>query len=100
MLSTATRLRLQEILLRIANQREVSLNERVYLHKFADRDQTVARWLHRARKMQLKNGSTEGVDKLLEDLSLGSTDPQENFNPENDDLGDWFSGAPSWLGRS
>lgn len=42
MVSTSTRLRLQESLEWIASGAPVSLSERVYLQKFADHDATVA----------------------------------------------------------
>jgi hypothetical protein len=99
MLTTNTRLRLQEILERIASGAPVSLCERVYLQKFADRDATVASWLRRARRRQL--GQAEHpIDRLLADLDLGPSEPDEGFDPGNDDLGDWFRGAPPWLRRS
>ncbi|MCP9915507.1 hypothetical protein [Cyanobium sp. ATX 6F1] len=53
MLTSATRLRLQAIIERIGNDHPVSLAERIYLQKFADRDQSVASWLRRARRRQL-----------------------------------------------
>jgi len=99
MLSTSTRLRLQEILARIASGAPVSLSERVYVQKFADRDTTVASWLRQARRRQL--GQTgDGIDQLLADLDLGPADPDDGFRSGDDDLGDWFSGAPPWLRRS
>ncbi len=100
MLSTSTRLRLENILSRIANGEEVSLQERVYVHKFADRDQTVSSWLKKARRLQQKSSNSDCIDKLLNDLALGSSDPRSSYQPEEDDLGEWFGGAPSWLGRS
>ena len=100
MLSTSTRLRLQDILKRLARGEEVSLPERVYVHKFADRDQTVSSWLNKARRLQQKDQPQDSVDHLLDDLGLCSPDPESSFRPGEDDLGDWFRGAPSWLGRS
>jgi hypothetical protein len=100
MLSTPTRLRLQAILDRIARGQPVSLGERVYVQKFADRDHTVASWLRRARRRQLSDDSDDGIDRLLADLDLGSVEPDDRFRPGEDDLGDWFSGAPPWLRRS
>ncbi|MGB5134214.1 MAG: hypothetical protein WBN89_03470 [Prochlorococcaceae cyanobacterium] len=100
MLSTTTRLRLQAILARIAGGQPVSLGERVYLQKFADRDRTVASWLRRARRQQQGQRSGDGIDRLLADLDLGSPEPDDRFRPGEDDLGDWFRGAPPWLRRS
>jgi hypothetical protein len=41
-----------------------------------------------------------GIDRLLADLDLGPAEPDEGFDPGDDDLGDWFRGAPGWLRRS
>ena len=100
MLSTSTRLRLKDILQRISIGEEVSLQERIYLEKFADRNQTIATCLRRANRIQQNQEVTNGIDQLLNDLDLSSTDPQSSFRPQIDDIGEWFTGAPSWLGRS
>ncbi|GCE64421.1 hypothetical protein OMCYN_00331 [cyanobiont of Ornithocercus magnificus] len=100
MLTTSTRLRLQDILKRIASSQSVSLSERIYLQKFVDHDSTVAAWLRRARRQQQQQQHRDGVDQLLGKLDLGIADPDERFHPDDDDLGDWFRGAPSWLRRS
>ena len=101
MLTPATRLRLQEILQRMGQDQPVSLEERIYLQKFADRDPTVAGWLHRARREQQAHCG-DSVDRLMAQLDLGPVDPQPPFRPDQDDpgdLGDWFSQAPDWLRR-
>ncbi len=100
MLSTSTRLRLEDILHRLATNKRVSLNERVFLQKFADRDQTVASWVNKARRLQQKPQPQDEIDNLLNGLCLGSSDPDSTFQKDADDLGDWFGGAPSWLSRS
>ncbi|HJN33317.1 MAG TPA: hypothetical protein QF700_04290 [Prochlorococcus sp.] len=100
MLSRDTRLRLQEILGRVASNQPVSLSERIYIHKFADRNQTVASWLNRARRMQQRLQPRDGIDQLLDGLDLGSSEPDNDYCSDDEDLGEWFGGAPSWLGRS
>ena len=45
MLTPSTRLRLQNIVHRIGADEAVSLEERIYLQKFADRHHAVAAWL-------------------------------------------------------
>lgn len=99
MLTPSTRLRLQGILRRIGNDQPVSLDERIYLQKFADRDRSVASWLRRARRQQ-QGRDGDGVDRLLADLDIGEVEAAPPFRPGEDDLGDWFSGAPDWLRRS
>ena len=87
----------------MSNAEPVSLRERVYVQKHADNDPAVSGWLKRAKRVQQKTievQSMDGIDQLLNNLDLGCSDPQEVFNPKDDDLGDWFSGAPSWIARS
>ena len=48
--------------------------------------------------ISLKEGF--GIDQLLDSLNLGTEEPYSEFNPEKEDLGDWFMGCPSWLARS
>jgi hypothetical protein len=98
MLTTNTRLTLQAILKRMARGEPVSLKDRVLLQKYADRDRTVMGWLHRAQRQRQRSEAPSGVDALLDDLDLGSADPGDRFRPE-DDLGDWFGGASTWLRR-
>jgi len=100
MLSARTRQRLNEILSRLANNQPVELEERVYLHKFADNDQTVASWLDKAQRQKHSVEPKDSLDNLIDNLNLGSADPETAFRPGDEDLGEWFSGAPSWLGRS
>jgi hypothetical protein len=100
MLTPKTRLRLQEIIQRIADSQEVSLAERIYVQKFADRDATVWSWLRRAQRSRQSDTVPQGLDRFLADMDLGEVGPQGSFDPRRDDLGEWFSGAPSWLRRS
>ncbi len=100
MLTPSTRLRLQDIIKRIRLQRSVSLQERIYVQKFADRDPGVASWLRRAQRSASLGVGADGLDRFLAELDLGETDPSQTFRPESDDLGDWFGGAPHWLKRS
>ncbi|MEB3306123.1 MAG: hypothetical protein VKL58_07920 [Cyanobacteriota bacterium] len=100
MLTPSTRLRLQNIIERIANSEPVSLNERIVVQKFADRDPSVWGWLKQAQRKQLEGLPRTGLDRFLADMNLGEVGPKGAFDPKNDDLGEWFSGAPPWLRRS
>jgi len=100
MLTTSSRLRIQEILKRLANNKEVTLQERIYINKYATRDQNVSAWLRKASFMQRNKSSSDGIDELLNGLDLCSSDPFSTFKPDQDDIGEWFSGAPSWTRRS
>jgi hypothetical protein len=100
MLTPKTRLRLQEIIGRIADSKPVTLQERIYVQKFADRDPSVWSWLRRARRRQQEGQPAAGLDGFLAAMDLGEVGPRGAFDPRQDDLGDWFSGAPAWLRRS
>ena len=100
MLTTSTRVRIQEILTRIANGTEVTLEERIYINKYASRNQNVSSWLRKASNLQRNKVNSNPIDDLLNGLDLCPSDPHSTFNQDQDDLGEWFSGAPSWIRRS
>ena len=100
MLTTSSRLRIQEILSRIAVGDKVTLEERIYINKYAAKNQNVSSWLRKASLSQRSKHNSNPIDKLLNGLDLCSEDPHSTFNPDQDDLGEWFSGAPSWIRRS
>ena len=99
MLTTSTRLKLQSILRRMVEGSSVSLSDRVDLQRFAESDRTIYSWLRRARRRQLAGRRLEGLDSFLDELDLGSSEPDQHYSPEADDLGDWFVGADPWLRR-
>jgi hypothetical protein len=100
MLTPATRLRLQEILGRIGRDEPVSLRERIYVQKFADRDASVAAWLRKASRRQRGEMPSDGIDRLLDGMNLGPSEPRPPYRPGEDDIEDWFGDAPGWLRRS
>ena len=100
MLANSDRLRIQKILTRMVKGNEVTLDERIYLNKYASKNQNVSAWLRKATYLQRNKDSFNQIDELLNGLDLCPTDPYSTFNPDHDDLGDWFSGAPSWIRRS
>ncbi len=100
MLTTSSRIRIQEILSRIASGNEVTLEERIYINKYASRNQNVSAWLRKASHLQREGMSCNQIDDLLNGLDLCASDPHSTYNPDRDDLGEWFSGAPSWVRRS
>ena len=100
MLTSSTRVRIQEILSRVAKGNQVTLEERIYINKYASRNQNVSAWLRKASNLQRNKINANPIDELLNGLDLCSSDPHSTYNPEQDDLGEWFSGAPSWIRRS
>ncbi len=100
MLSTSSRLRIQEILSRVAIGNQVTLEERIYVNKYAANNQNVSSWLRKASLMQRKRPVYNQIDELLNGMDLAPEEPNSTYNPDRDDLGEWFSGAPSWIRRS
>tara|TARA_B100000902_G_C26831976_1_gene679141 strand:+ start:193 stop:447 length:255 start_codon:yes stop_codon:yes gene_type:complete len=80
--------------------KQVTLEERIYINKFATKNQNVSTWLRKATRIQRSQPISNHIDQLLNGLDLSSEDPHSAFNPDRDDLGEWFSGAPSWIRRS
>ena len=80
---------------------EVTLKERIFINKYATKNQNVSSWLRQASRIQRKQPITNNpIDELLDGLDLSSDEPHSTYNPDRDDLGEWFSGAPSWIRRS
>ena len=100
MLTTSSRLRIQEILSRLALGNQVTLEERIYINKYATKNQNVSTWLRKASSIQRNKNISNPIDELLNGLNLCSEEPHSTYNPDQDDLGEWFSGAPSWIRRS
>tara|TARA_B100001250_G_C19489974_1_gene652624 strand:- start:183 stop:485 length:303 start_codon:yes stop_codon:yes gene_type:complete len=100
MLSPSSRNRIKEILSRVAQGHLVSFDERLYNHNVAEKDEAVNSWLKRARRIQQNQKPEDSIEELLTGLDLGPSEPSSFYNPERDDLGDWFTGATSWLERS
>ena len=100
MLTKTSRLRIQEILTRLSMGKQVTLEERIYINKYATKNQNVSSWLRKASRIQRQTKITNQIDELLEGLDLSSDEPNVTYNPDHDDLGEWFSGAPSWIRRS
>ena len=100
MLTTSSRLRIQNILTRLSTGNNVSLEERIYINKFATKNQNVSSWLRKALRIQRNEPISNPIDELLDGLDLNSDEPHSTYNPNQDDIGEWFSGAPSWVRRS
>ncbi len=100
MISSETIENIKEILKRLSNGESVTLDERIFIQKASDEDQKVNSWLKRAKRLQTGNGSDDSIGKLLNDLDLGPLDSESLYKPNPDDLGNWFTGAPSWVSRS
>lgn len=101
MLSTATRLKLEDIAARIAGGLEVSLAEMQLIQKWADRHTTVATMLRKARRRAIQGEPAEGsMDGFMDAMDLGFADPSDYLQgPQNpEDIYNFFKrdGSDDW----
>ena len=101
LLSNQKRLKIQGIIKRIAYNKSISLEDRIYVEKFAQHNSTISLWLKKANSFR-RNGviSNDGIDSLLQSLGIDALNQENYFKPNEDDISDWFGGAPNWLRRS
>ena len=93
MLSTAYRLRLQEICDRIARGEAVELNEMIWAEKLGRANRSAGSILRQARRKAANPEMVEGdMDDFLNKLDLGDPDPRNHRTKFEsvDDIADWF----------
>lgn len=94
MLSSAYRLRLEEICNRIATHQEVSLEDIIWAEKLSGANRSAATILRQARRKAANPEMTEdSLDGFLNALDLGNPDPsthKNGFNGANDII-DFFT---------
>ena len=101
LLSNQKRLKIQGIIKKIAHDKSISLEERIYVEKFAKHNSTISLWLKKANSFRRNGIQNEvGIDNLLQSFGIDGLDKENHFNPNEDDISDWFGGAPDWLRRS
>ena len=98
MLSTKTRLILQDILKRLSRNEAVSLEERILLKKHADETRLFGIGC-KADPFKQKDIWARGV-RIHADMNLPGQLSEDHYNGSQDDLGDWFQGSPEWVRRS
>ena len=100
-LSNQKRLKIKEIIKKISLDKEVSLKERIYVEKYAKHSSLISLWLKKANSIR-RHGlqSEESIDGLLQSLGIDGLDGENHFNPNKDDISDWFGGSPDWIKRS
>jgi hypothetical protein len=93
MLSTQTRLRLEDIAARIAGGLNVTFEEMQWATKWAEANRSAAEIIRRARRRAI-NGEPErgSLDELIDGLDLGDPDPSNHLVGPQDpvDLAEWF----------
>lgn len=93
MLSTSTRLRLEDIAARIAGGLNVTFEEMQWAQKWSEHNRSAAAILRKARRRAINGEPAEGsMDELLEGLDLGFVDPSDHLTSEStaDDILNFF----------
>ena len=100
-LTNNNRLKIKDILKRIAEDKIVSLDERIYLEKLSKHNSTIWTWLKKANSIRrYGKQNADGINGLIQNLGLDGLETENHFDPQNDDLADWFGGSPDWVRRS
>ena len=100
-LTNKTRLKIKDIVKRIAEDEKVSLEERIYVEKISKHNSTIWTWLKKANSLRrYGKQNSDGINGLIQNLGLDGLENENHFDPRNDDIADWFSGSPDWVRRS
>ena len=101
LLSNQKRLKIQSIIKRISLDKEVSLKERIFVEKYAKHCSIISLWLKKANSIRRHGLQNEGsINGLIQSLGIEGLDGENHFDPNNDDISDWFGGSPNWIKRS
>ena len=75
LLSNSKRLKIQGIIKRIAQDESITLEERIYVEKFAHHNSTISLWLKKANSFR-RNGTKNdgGIDNLLQSFGIDGLD--------------------------
>ena len=101
LLSNQKRLKIQEIIKRISLDKKVSLQERIFVEKYAKHSSLISLWLKKANSIRRHGPQSKGsINGLLQSLGIDGLDKESHFNPDQDDISDWFGDSPDWIKRS
>ena len=77
LLSNSKRLKIQGIIKRIAQDKSITLEERIYVEKFAHHNSTISLWLKKANSFR-RNGTKNdgGIDNLLQSFGIDGLDKE------------------------
>ena len=100
-LSVQTREKIQDIIWRISINEKVTLKERIFVENHAKNSSSIWTRLKKASSLRRHGGQNkDSINGLIQSLALDGLELENHFNPKNDDITDWFSGAPDWVRRS
>ena len=79
----------------------ISLEERIFLQKEAESDHSIYFSLQMAQtSLRHKDSQSDCISMLLQSLNPDSLNIENHFNPNHENIEDWFMGTPKWLRRS
>lgn len=85
MLSTETRLRLEEIATKIQNQEEVALSDMIWADKWASHNRSAAAIISKARRIAIEGEAhPDSLDGLLQAMDLGEREPADKNKDQTD----------------
>lgn len=93
MLSTKTRLLLEQIAERIQNGEEVSLEDMIFAEKWSKSNRSAAEIIRKARRIAVQGKGKEGsLDEFMQIMDLGNPDPSTHLDSSMsvDDLYNFF----------
>jgi len=93
MLSSQTRLRLEDIAARIKGGLNVSFEEMQWAQKWADHNKSAEAILRKARRIAIQGEGKEGsLDQLMQAMDIGDPDPSNHLIGPQDPtkLAEWF----------
>ncbi len=94
-------MKIKDIVKWISLNEQVSLEERIYAEKFSKHNSTRWTWLKKANSLRrYGKQNSDGINGLIQNLELDALETENNFDPKNDNLADWFIGSPDWVRRS
>tara|TARA_B100000212_G_scaffold28320_1_gene18695 strand:- start:176 stop:484 length:309 start_codon:yes stop_codon:yes gene_type:complete len=100
-LSIQTREKIQDIIRRISIKEEITLQERIFVETYAKNSSTIMASLKRASSLRRHgNQNQKSINGLIQSLALDGLELENQYNPKNDDIYEWFNGAPKWVRRS
>ena len=101
LLNNQKRLKIKDIIRRITLDKEVSLKERIFVEKYAKHSSLISLWLKKANSIRRHGLQSKGsINGLLQSLGIDGLDNENHFNPNKDDISDWFGNSPDWIKRS
>ena len=93
--------KIKNIILKIAKDECISLEERLKLQVYVNKHSDILHLLKKAQfYRRFDNENIENLTKFMADLGLNGIFQEEHFNPRINNIEEWFTDAPKWLRRS